>query len=574
MKKNSYFYLCLLTLGLMLLGCSKDDGPGDTGPDIKSFSPLSGPVGTSIFITGKNFGATAAANTVKIGTTTATITSAKATEIFVTIPEGATTGKISVTVDGKTDTAGTFTVTESQPLGIVLNKNQTTLYPYNTYKETLSVTSDLEGNTVTWTSDDETVATVDQNGVVTPLKIGEAKITAAAGGGAAECKINVVDGPVATLELDKETLELFRDGTATLEIAVLEAAVENTTPAVWSSDNEAVATVDQEGNITAIAPGQANITATVDNKYATSALTVNPDVYVGGYENFDGDFVPTVWKNGVPTHLPMEEGEDFGLVSAVFVTDSGVYAVGRSQVGNQFPTARLWHNNALVDLELGEGGFSEAYSVYVDGQDVYVAGSDNGGTVWKNGEVLYKLGNRLNAIFVNGDKVYTAGHELNDQDEPKAMVWENETATDLTAGSGSGDEGLSVHVDKQDVYVAGTKDRVATVWRNGEVLHSLTDGMSSGFAYSIVVSDGKVYTTGNDGNVAYVSKNKNILYNLTEGTYDAKASSIQVYGEDVYVAGSERIDNNTGVAKVWKNNSAMDLGDGIFASNANSIFIW
>ena len=114
MKK--YIYFCLLAIGLTLLGCSKDDEPKTTvsdGPDIGSFSPTSGPVGTSIWITGKNFSATASANIVKIGTTTATITSAKATEIFVTVPEGATTGTISVTVNGKTDTSGSFTVTET-----------------------------------------------------------------------------------------------------------------------------------------------------------------------------------------------------------------------------------------------------------------------------------------------------------------------------------------------------------------------------------------------------------------------------------------------------------------------------
>ncbi|MEM9078268.1 MAG: IPT/TIG domain-containing protein [Bacteroidota bacterium] len=116
MKKIVFSSTLVLTFLILLSSCGKDDSPtepGPGGPNITSFSPTSGTVGTSIFITGQNFSTTASANTVKIGNTTATVTSASATEIFITVPEGATTGAISITVDGQTDTAGTFTVTET-----------------------------------------------------------------------------------------------------------------------------------------------------------------------------------------------------------------------------------------------------------------------------------------------------------------------------------------------------------------------------------------------------------------------------------------------------------------------------
>jgi uncharacterized protein (DUF2345 family) len=78
-------------------------------PTITSFSPHSGPVGTSVTITGTNLtGATA----VKFNGTTATITSNTATQIVATVPAGATTGKITVTTAGGTATSATdFTVT-------------------------------------------------------------------------------------------------------------------------------------------------------------------------------------------------------------------------------------------------------------------------------------------------------------------------------------------------------------------------------------------------------------------------------------------------------------------------------
>ncbi|MER3319381.1 MAG: BspA family leucine-rich repeat surface protein [Allomuricauda sp.] len=99
-----------------LWSCSKDDGPSTPTvetPTITGFSPTSGPVGTIVTINGTNFGITAASNTVKIGTTTAIVTSPTATKLTVTVPDGATTGKVSVTVGGKTATSSNdFTVVQ------------------------------------------------------------------------------------------------------------------------------------------------------------------------------------------------------------------------------------------------------------------------------------------------------------------------------------------------------------------------------------------------------------------------------------------------------------------------------
>ena len=81
-------------------------------PTIASFTPASGPVGTTVTITGTNFSTTPASNTVMFNGTTATVSASTATSITVTVPSGATTGKITVTVGGNTATSATnFTVT-------------------------------------------------------------------------------------------------------------------------------------------------------------------------------------------------------------------------------------------------------------------------------------------------------------------------------------------------------------------------------------------------------------------------------------------------------------------------------
>ena len=78
---------------------------------ILNFTPQSGAIGTSVTIQGQNFSATPSSNTVSFNGTAATVTSATTSSLVVTVPSGATTGPISVTVSGKTATSATnFTV--------------------------------------------------------------------------------------------------------------------------------------------------------------------------------------------------------------------------------------------------------------------------------------------------------------------------------------------------------------------------------------------------------------------------------------------------------------------------------
>jgi hypothetical protein len=71
-------------------------------PVINSFTPTSGPIGTSITITGKNFSAITTDNIVWFGAVKATVTTATETQLTVTVPTGATFQPFTVTINGVT----------------------------------------------------------------------------------------------------------------------------------------------------------------------------------------------------------------------------------------------------------------------------------------------------------------------------------------------------------------------------------------------------------------------------------------------------------------------------------------
>jgi uncharacterized repeat protein (TIGR02543 family) len=87
--------------------------------------------------------------------------------------------------------------------------------------------------------------------------------------------------PVTSVSLSSETLVLGIDGTETL-IATIQPASATTKTVTWSSNNPLVASVDEDGLVTALARGTATITVTTDDGNKTASCTVN--VFIGSGE--------------------------------------------------------------------------------------------------------------------------------------------------------------------------------------------------------------------------------------------------------------------------------------------------
>ncbi|MDZ8117803.1 Ig-like domain-containing protein [Pontiella sp. NLcol2] len=149
-----------------------------------------------------------------------------------------------------------------------------TVYPANAATQTVS-----------WSSDNPSVATVDASGVVTAVAEGTALITATStDGGLTDTSIITVPPPIAVTEVELAPANrLIAVGdTVQLNETVLPSAAAD--PSVtWTSLNPAVATVSSSGLVTGVAGGSAQIVVTtVDGGFSATNETTVFDAVAGG----------------------------------------------------------------------------------------------------------------------------------------------------------------------------------------------------------------------------------------------------------------------------------------------------
>ena len=168
---------------------------------------------------------------------------------------------------------------------ITLNKNDLTTNRGNNVQLRASVLpEDATDKSVTWFSSDPQIVDVSSDGLLEAKQFGTVKITATASNGlSAVCNVTVKPIEVASVTLNKTTVELVVGETCTLNAIVAPSNAENKA-VVWSSSNTSVVTV-AGGNITGIKEGSATITATAGNQKAvcTVSVTQAPFVYYEGY---------------------------------------------------------------------------------------------------------------------------------------------------------------------------------------------------------------------------------------------------------------------------------------------------
>lgn len=193
---------------------------------------------------------------------------------------------------------------------------------------------------------------------------------------------------------------------------------------------------------------------------ANSVCVSGSDVYVAGYEGS----IAKLWKNGVAQNLSDESSDTEFTVetkaNSVYVLEGNVYVAGyeeikRNQDGffRSYLVAILWKNGVRQNLTDKNYHYAMATSVFVSGNDVYVAGM----------ECAFK---EVNSFY------RTEGPWI-------AKLWKNGIGQNLRSSMEA--RALSVYIYGCDAYVAGYEDenededfggehiRLAKLWKNGEI---------------------------------------------------------------------------------------------------------
>lgn len=205
------------------------------------------------------------------------------TEVVTVDNEGKLTaikaGKATITVEGVNGVKATceVTVKEIPVEGIVLNfataevEKEKTLqlnaivYPENT----------TDDKTISWKSEDSSIASVDKNGLVTAHKGGETIITATATNGKkAECKIVVPIHMTGIEIIEPDKAEVLKGNTITLFVKPVPQNTTDSYEVTWASSDKSIATIDKDGMVVGVKNGEVIITARSGEFTDTIKITV------------------------------------------------------------------------------------------------------------------------------------------------------------------------------------------------------------------------------------------------------------------------------------------------------------
>lgn len=153
----------------------------------------------------------------------------------------------------------------------------------------------MSGISVTWTSSDSAVATVDASGRVTAKRAGSAEITARVEGVSAVSHVLVTPVPVARVDVTPTGIILEVERTRQLTAIIRDAAGNVLTGRSlnFTSDQTNIATVSASGLITAVRPGYATILVASEGvTFGVAVTVVEADVAFDlVYRN------STIWKH-------------------------------------------------------------------------------------------------------------------------------------------------------------------------------------------------------------------------------------------------------------------------------------
>lgn len=198
------------------------------------------------------------------------LTAKKQGEATITVQVGSFTKTSQITVKGEEIPLNAIQFTDPK---IVLFQGESMELELTYDPENTTIQRDVQ-----WTSSDEEIISVNNRGEITALEIGKAVITAELDGKKDTCEVTVEEEQISleSIQLSESKIELKEGEKNTLTVTYQPENTTDNKEVTWTSSNEDVAVV-QDGEIEAIAQGQAIVTAKVSGKEATCEVIVNKE---------------------------------------------------------------------------------------------------------------------------------------------------------------------------------------------------------------------------------------------------------------------------------------------------------
>lgn len=395
----------------------------------------------------------------------------------------------------------------------------------------------------------------------------------------ASCQKDPEKIEVSSIILEPTELTLEPGNTAGLKVTVTPENADYDGIA-WTSDNTGVVTVDN-GTVTAVANGEAVITATVEGKSATCKVTVSTSVAEIKLSH---------------TEITMEVGKTQALTATVLPDDAEYSEItwesdnaSVAEVDAEGVVTSVAEGSATITVRAGDKSASCKVTV-VKAAVIYITGYDDKlGTAfrWTRGDYSAtdlstdpNQATRAFDITLSGDDVYIGGCATNEDGFFIPTLWKNGQAQTLMDASQPIDGDVqSVCVSGSDVYAAGWyrvnrsattsfKRDAAVVWKNGVQIELVSPSYAQ--AFDVCAEGNKIFvcgfTTSSDGFAMPT------LWTSTDGlsTFQTKtfggvakhayAEGMCVSGNDVYMVGYGDNGENRS-AMLWKNDEEVKILD-------------
>ena len=360
-----------------------------------------------------------------------------------------------------------------------LDKTELTINKGAAAQLNLSVTPENFTDIVDWKSTDTNIVTVSNNGVVKAVGVGTATVKVTVGDVSATCKVTVLQ-PVTGINLNKSSLTMDALGTFQMTASVYPDSA-NDKRITWSSSDPAIASVDENGLVTALKKGTATITAAAmdgSGVKSTCKVTVSNTAYVctdpaqlESPHNYDNSCTD-VWSyrlDGASSlnvtfdaRTEMEDGFDY-----LYILDGSGKEVGK-YTGKELAGKTVSVPGDTVQIRMASDKGNNAWGFKVTSVK---AGSETCQHIWDNGKVTKEP-----TETETGIKTYTCTlcGETKTETIPK-LTHEHSYKAVVTAPTCT-EKGYTTHTCAcGDSYVDTYVDALGHAWDNGKVTKEPTE---------------------------------------------------------------------------------------------------